>query len=308
MLYDQLASGASLYTGLALLTLGAAVGRIGRKRFRSWKPMEVLLVAAGAAGVLLSSVPVPRWLLIGWCAGLLAWLGTRRRESRLRPASAIVLGLLSFTIVTVDLPYQWGFPPLEEAPSRVTVIGDSLSTGIGRLPGDRLWPRRLERDYPVTVRNLSRGGAHLKEALDLLETHDLTLNGEVVVLEIGGNDLLDGTPPKRFRRQLEALLERLEARRILMFELPLPPLGFAYGRIQRRLADRHGVGLIPKRHLSGLLFNDVTTLDGLHLSEEGHRRMADLVAWQLGLTQGSVRDRSSRPSPGRLLIAGKVHP
>lgn len=72
-----------------------------------------------------------------------------------------------------------------------------------------------------------------------------------------------------------------------MFELPLPPLGFAYGRIQRRLARRYGVRLIPKRHLSGLLFNEVTTLDGLHLSEEGHRRMAVRVAGHLGLSRRS---------------------
>lgn len=281
-LYHQLASGLSLYTGLSLLALGWTLSRL-REPSRVVRGLELMLIAVGAAGVVLSSVPAPRWLIVVWCLTLLVFLGVHRRRGWPGRAASVSLVLVSLMIVVVDLPYQLSPRPPDDPPTRVTILGDSLSTGIGRVSAARLWPRRLGRHYPVRVRNLSRGGARLQDALKLLETHDLTLDRETVVLEIGGNDLLEGTPPKDFRRRLDALLGRIEARDVLMFELPLPPLGFAYGRIQRRLADQHGVRLIPRRHLSGLLFGSTTTLDGLHFSEEGHRRMARLVARHLGL-------------------------
>jgi acyl-CoA thioesterase-1 len=65
-----------------------------------------------------------------------------------------------------------------------------------------------------------------------------------------------------------------------MLELPLPPLSNEYGRIQRRLAARHHVRLVPKRVFMSVLASDGATLDGIHLSAAGHRRLADAV-WQV---------------------------
>lgn len=289
LLYDQLASGASLYTGFALLAIGAAMGRIGRKHSRPWKLVEVLFVASGAAGVLLSSVPVPRWLLIGWCGAFLGWQGFRRAPApAARTISGVILVAVSLGVVVLDLPFQFA-PVSPRGPvSRIAVVGDSLSTGVNRLPDDRLWPALLARDNGVDVVNLSRGGARLEDALRLLNHHGIPPGTDVVLLEIGGNDLLEGTPTAQFHEQLDELLKRLNGDyAVYMFELPLPPLGYAYGRIQRKLAGRHGIRLIPKRHLSELLFTPSFTLDGLHPSRRGHRRLASWVADLLGLEPGT---------------------
>ena len=56
----------------------------------------------------------------------------------------------------------------------------------------------------------------------------------MIVVEIGGNDILGGTPAKQFERDLDQLLSVLavqENRQVLMFELPLPPFYNAYGRV-----------------------------------------------------------------------------
>ena len=62
-----------------------------------------------------------------------------------------------------------------------------------------------------------------------------------------------------------------------MLELPLPPLRGAWGRIQREAAARHGAYLIPRRHFARILTPADATVDGLHLSETGHRRMAEMI-------------------------------
>ena len=59
-----------------------------------------------------------------------------------------------------------------------------------------------------------------------------------------------------------------------MLELPLPPFYNEYGRAQRRVARRHDVLLVPKRVMLGVLLQDGTTLDTIHLAEAGHGQMA----------------------------------
>jgi acyl-CoA thioesterase-1 len=66
-------------------------------------------------------------------------------------------------------------------------------------------------------------------------------------------------------------------RQIVMFELPLPPFCNQYGRIQRTLAQRHQVKLIPKRIFLSIIAGDGSTLDSIHLSQTGHQKMADCV-------------------------------
>ena len=65
-----------------------------------------------------------------------------------------------------------------------------------------------------------------------------------------------------------------------MFELPLPPFYNAFGIIQRRLAKKHGVTLIPKRVLMRVLSGSNATLDSIHLTQHGHEMLAASV-WEI---------------------------
>jgi acyl-CoA thioesterase-1 len=53
-----------------------------------------------------------------------------------------------------------------------------------------------------------------------------------------------------------------------------------WGVVQRRLAAKYGVTLIPKRVFVGVLTTGDATLDSVHLSQAGHQAMADRV-WRL---------------------------
>jgi lysophospholipase L1-like esterase len=99
----------------------------------------------------------------------------------------------------------------------------------------------------------------------------------VVLVEIGGNDLLNGTSPDEFERHLRALLAALRrpGRTVVMLELPLVTFFAGYGRAQRALAEEYGVFLVPKRIFAGVLAAPGATADGLHLSAAGTRLMAE---------------------------------
>ena len=202
-------------------------------------------------------------------------------------------------VIALESPHQFsprlaprGNPPLY-------VIGDSVTAGMGGL--EITWPKKLPDS--IEVHDLSRVGATAESALSR-QAPQLPPDGGLVLIEIGGNDLLgvEGSA-RQFERDLEALLRHVcgsagaspsqagashsqagasqsqaETRRtVLMFELPLPPLHNEYGRIQRRLAARYGVRLIPKRVLMGVFAEGGATLDSIHLTEAGHRQMADEV-------------------------------
>ena len=123
-------------------------------------------------------------------------------------------------------------------------------------------------------------GATVGSALRHLEKEPL--GDGLVLLEIGGNDLLGTTTVTDFEDLLDRLLVEVcrPGRVVVMLELPLPPFCNDYGRAQRRLAAAHGVTLIPKRWLVDVLTANGATVDGIHLSQEGHELMAEKV-WRL---------------------------
>jgi acyl-CoA thioesterase I len=171
----------------------------------------------------------------------------------------------------VDVPTQ----------SPIIVIGDSLSAGIN----DRVdvpWPTRLDEMTSVKVSNNARAGATCRSAINQLDGLPQQC---VVIVEIGGNDLLGGRSASEFRADLDALLAELQTpeREVVMFELPLPPFFNGYGYAQRNIADKYHVSLIPRRLLASVLFSEGSTLDTIHLSNVGHRRLAEGVAAMLSL-------------------------
>ncbi len=126
----------------------------------------------------------------------------------------------------------------------------------------------------LKVVNLAQAGATAEGALS--QARGITVENAVVLVEIGGNDLLGNTDSGAFEHHLDSLLAEVRKRgaRAVMFELPLPPFCNAFGRAQRDLAAKHGVALIPKRCMTEALGAKGGTLDGLHLSDEGHAVLA----------------------------------
>ena len=80
-----------------------------------------------------------------------------------------------------------------------------------------------------------------------------------------------------------------------MFELPIPPLYEGFGRVQRDLASRHGVALIPKRILLSVIAAADATVDSLHLTQQGQDRMADVV-W--ALLEPAMPEAAGQAEPG----------
>ena len=289
-------SGDAFFSGFLAVAAGAVViGASDRKRRRSGSAVILVgwvLVLASATAHLVVSYAFLAYLSI---LVMTARSSPTRPEPEelpretadpqkrlpliIRPCPMLCTVAIAAMVFEISRHHPGHIRASEQHP--MIVIGDSLSAGINDGV-DIPWPTCLDKLTSVKVSNNAQAGATCRSAINQLENLPEQC---VVIVEIGGNDLLGGRSASEFRADLDALLAEIQSpeREVIMFELPLPPLFNGYGYAQRELADKRNVALIPRRLLASVLFSQDATLDSIHLSNAGHQQLAERVAAILGL-------------------------
>lgn len=148
--------------------------------------------------------------------------------------------------------------PVMGSERRILAIGDSLFAGYGVEDGEG-YPERLEaalraRGINARIANAGVSGDTTAGGRQRLA---FTLDSqpqppELVLISLGGNDMLRGLPPEQTRENLDAMLTELSKRGIpavLMGMLSPPNLGADYrgqfDAIYPALAKKHGAALVP---------------------------------------------------------------
>lgn len=267
-----LLSGDAFFLGLGLTVAGASCTWWASRLARG-------LVWGGTALAVLSAVPVHAAGYVLLLASVVWWQVTQERSVPFRRASTAALFFVAAGLATAEVRER-SLRTLHASVGRhLAVIGDSLSAGAGS-PSDTTWPVLLATRCQGSVANLARAGAVLSDGV--AQGRRIPPGPTIVIVELGGNDILTGTTPGQFSADLSSLLAALAGRdrRVLMFELPLLPFQNSYGRIQRQVCRDSGVALIPRSVLAAALTRTGHTSDGLHLSLEGHAWLAaEVSAW-----------------------------
>lgn len=265
----HIVSGQAFFSGIVFLLTTLVTSRFQKSR------MTVILFSIGLLFIILSSTPLPIWIVSILVVVTFAWILSRRRPSRRRMMDVL---MLTAWLLVAAMELRWHLMPripLEHSRS-LTVIGDSVSAGMGENEAET-WPSLLSSQHGVTVQDLSHVGETARSASRRVQQSGIA--SPMVLVEIGGNDILGSTSPEQFAQHLDALLTLLKSdeRTVIMFELPLPPFFHHYAHLQRTLATQHGVILIPKRIFLDIISDGSSTLDSIHLSQQGHQKMSDLV-------------------------------
>lgn len=244
----------------------------------SWH--RIFLRVAGVCGaglVVVSSTPMSSaaygtWIALFLLAFLLTGFPVFSSSRRFFIGGFLLFSLL---LCLMEAPYRFSPTIHIAAHSSVYVVGDSISAGI--RSSERTWPSVLEDLSALHVTNLAVAGATASSALPQVD--QIPHTDSLVFVEIGGNDMLHALPAAQFGEDLDLLLSKIADgnRQVVMFELPLIPLCSTYGLAQRMIAKKHNVLLIPKKNLIRVIGADGDTLDGLHLSQQGHDALAKLV-------------------------------
>lgn len=276
---EHLYSGHLFFSALSVLVVVVSLDLTGAfARSTALQSVARIVTLLSIAIAAFSATPVPVWLGVPGGAFAAAFLFANR-ETRARPRS--VAGLVTIVIaiaaIAWETRYHLGGAELQR-PVRIVVLGDSLSAG--GFGEERVWPDLLGGAVGAVVVNLSRPGDTTAAAIEgQLQDVPPAAEGDLVILELGGNDMLEGAAAAAFEEAVDVLSGNLASggRHVAMFELPLLPGRWAYGAAQRRVAARHGIELIPKRVLAGVLLDPSTTNDGLHLTQKGHDELSMAV-------------------------------
>jgi len=272
----HIVSGQAFFSGISLLVIAVLSSTASRPLFSR---VSVLSFLVGVIAVVVSSTAIPYWFYAVATIVTLAWIASRYKKTwrRWAPYATVAAWLIA---ALIEIPYHIT-PSLNRTDNRsISIIGDSVTAGVGGDETSETWPSILAREHQLQVQDISHMGETAASALKRAKSHQIT--APVVVVEIGGNDILGSTTSAQFEGNLDALLAYLAAadRQIVMFELPLPPFYHEYGRVQRTVAAKYNVTLIPKRVFLSVIAGTDSTLDTIHLSQSGHQFMADCV-WRL---------------------------
>jgi acyl-CoA thioesterase-1 len=272
----HIVSGHSFFTGVALIVTAALASTRSRPLFKRFADLFFLL---GIIAIVVSSTAIPYWYYAIATAATFGWIASRFKTQWRHWATLAVVSVW-LVAALIELPYHVTRSLRPVSTRSITVIGDSITAGIGGAERLETWPSILARTHQLRVQDISQVGETTGSALKQAKANQI--ESPIVVVEIGGNDLLGTTTSTQFGRDLDALLAKLAApdRQIILFELPLPPFCHEYGRVQRSVAAKHHVTLVPKRVFLSVIAGSDSTLDSLHLSQSGHQLMADCV-WRL---------------------------
>ncbi|MCO5145758.1 MAG: arylesterase [Aquamicrobium sp.] len=170
-------------------------------------------------------------------------------------------------------------------PVKIVGFGDSLMAGYQLAPGES-FPEKLEaalkaRGHDVLIANAGVSGDTTSGGLSRLDW-SVPDETELVILELGANDMLRGIRPDVTEKNLVAMIERLNERGIgivLAGMLAAPNLGAGYAEafdpIYPRLAETYDLPFYPF-FLDGVAAERGLLLeDGMHPNAEGVDRMVE---------------------------------
>ncbi|WP_207709598.1 SGNH/GDSL hydrolase family protein [Actinomadura macrotermitis] len=203
--------------------------------------------------------------------------------------------------------------------TRYAAIGDSFTEGIGDLHPDgtpRGWADRAAEALSTRAEgfgyaNLAVRGKLLDQILDVQLPAALALKPDLVSVSGGGNDLLrPGTDVDVLAARMDEGVARLRAAGadVVLFT-GVDPAGSAvirrtrgrvalFNELLRATAVRHGAHIVDQWSMDVLRDWRCWSIDRLHMSPEGHRRVALAMLESLGVQDaGDWREPELAPLP-----------
>lgn len=179
-------------------------------------------------------------------------------------------------------------PNITSTSPKIVALGDSLTAGFGLAEPESypyLLQQRLKSDgYDYEVVNAGVSG---DTSLGGLERADWVLgqdNVEVLILELGANDLLRGMPVSRMKENLAKIIQKAKAKKVkvlLCGMLAPPTMGSDYQRDYTNafpdLADEYKVEFLPFL-LDGIAMKkELNQADGIHPNADGTKIMTENI-------------------------------
>ena len=175
---------------------------------------------------------------------------------------------------------------------KIVAFGDSLTAGFGLT----------EREsYPYLLQEKLKADGYDYEVVNAGVSGDTSLGGteridwvleqegvEILILELGANDLLRGVPVAKMKSNLDKIITKAKAKNVsvLLCGMLAPPSMWAdyqrdYSNAFPDLADDHGVAYLPFLLDRVALKRELNQADGIHPNAEGTKIMMENIYTKL---------------------------
>lgn len=186
--------------------------------------------------------------------------------------SAAVVGFVLITRENLDWPVTNDQPD-----GRVVVaFGDSLTRGFGAADGEA-YPDHLSQLVGRPIVNAGKDGDTTGQALARLN-RVLAHQPDVVILTLGGNDILRRVPLQTTLDNLRQIIQSLQqAGAMVVYAAVDPPLiGGKWVDAVRDLCREEGVLYVPSV-MDGLWSDNERMFDSIHPNGDGYRVLAERI-------------------------------
>lgn len=180
-------------------------------------------------------------------------------------------------------------PGFSESDKRkIVAFGDSLTAGFGLLENESypyLLQEKLKADgYDYEVLNAGVSGDTTAGGLERIDWSLDQKNVEIIIIELGANDLLRGLSPARMKQNLDKMIRKAKAKnvKVLLCGMLSPrSMGSQYQADYINafydLAKEHKVEFL-RFMVEGVALNPkLNQPDGIHPNAEGEKIMTDNV-------------------------------
>ena len=193
--------------------------------------------------------------------------------------------------VTAPAPSPAASPDDSGRP-KIVALGDSLTAGYGLLELQAypaLLQKKLDEDgYGWGVVNAGVSGDTSAAGLQRLDWALQEQNVRVLIVELGANDGLRGLPVDQMKKNLAAIIEAAQTRRIavLLLGMEAPPnygpeYAASFRQVYRDLARQYKIILVPFMLDKVAGISTLNQADGIHPNIEGTHIVADTLCHAL---------------------------
>ena len=199
--------------------------------------------------------------------------------------------LLVFLLVNLSLPYALAGENSQSEQQTILIMGDSISAGFG-IDKSQGWVALLESKLkplatPYKIINASISGETTSGGANRIKPLLVKHNPSLVIIELGGNDGLRGSPIKMMKQNLDYMIKQSQnaGAEVLLLGMRIPP---NYGKTYSDLFSRQYKQLALENNTLVLpfLLNGIATqtgmmqADGIHPTAKAQPLMMEYV-WSM---------------------------
>ncbi len=191
----------------------------------------------------------------------------------------VLLIAVAILAIGLSLRSRFWYPIKNEmaAGGVVVALGDSLTYGTGAQLGED-WPSVVSRRCSCTIINKGVPGDTTADAYARLEADVLALNPNMVIVGLGGNDILQQHPREQMFKNLRQVVDEVQKSGAMVVILGLNgfPLGGNLTSGYSDLAKQTGSVYVPNI-LGGIFTDSRLKSDQFHPNAAGYELMAEKI-------------------------------